>query len=31
MIDIMLEMGKQTNNQFQLITVDVNSNKFKMV
>ena len=30
MIDILLEMGKQTNNQFQLITVDAISNKFKI-
>ena len=30
MIDILLEMGKQTNNQFKLISVDPNSNKFKI-
>ena len=30
MIDIVLEMGKQTNKQFELISVDPNSNKFKM-
>ena len=29
MIDILLEMGKQTNKQFQLISVDANSTKFK--
>ena len=30
MIDTLLEMGKQTNKQFQLISVDPNSNKFKI-
>ena len=30
MIDILLEMGRQTNKQFQLISVDANSNKFKI-
>ena len=30
MIAILIEMGKQTNNQFQLISVDANSNKFKI-
>ena len=30
MIAILTEMGKQTNNQFQLISVDANSNKFKI-
>ena len=30
MIDILLLMGKQTNKQFQLISVDPNSNKFKI-
>ena len=30
MIDILLEMGKQTNKQFQLISVDANSNKIKI-
>ena len=30
MIEILLEMGKQTNKQFQLISVDANSNKFKI-
>ena len=30
MIDILLEMGKQTNIQFQLISVDANSNEFKI-
>ena len=30
MIDILLEMGKQTNKQFQLISVDANSIKFKI-
>ena len=30
MIDILFEMGKQTNNHFQLITVDANSNKLKI-
>ena len=30
MIDILLEMGKQTNKQFELISVDPNSNKFKI-
>ena len=30
MIDILLEMGKQTNKQFQLISVDTNSSKFKI-
>ena len=30
MIDILLEMSKQTNNQFQLISVDAISNKFKI-
>ena len=29
MIDILLEMGKQTNIQFQLISVDPNSNKLE--
>ena len=29
MIDILLEMGKQTNKQFQLISVDKNSNNLK--
>ena len=27
MIAILIEMGKQTNNQFQLISVDANPNK----
>ena len=30
MIAILIEMGRQTNNQFQLISVDANSNKFKI-
>ena len=30
LIDILLEVGKQTNKQFQLISVDANSNKFKI-
>ena len=30
MIAILIEMGKQINNQFQLISVDANSNKFKI-
>ena len=30
MIAILIEMGKQTNKQFQLISVDANSNKFKI-
>ena len=30
MIAILIEMGKQTNKQFELISVDPNSNKFKM-
>ena len=30
MIAILIEMGKQTNNQFQLISVDANSNNFKI-
>ena len=30
MIDTLLEMGKQTNKQFQLLSVDPNSNKFKI-
>ena len=30
MIDILLLMGKQTNKQFRLISVDPNSNKFKI-
>ena len=30
MIDILLLKGKQTNKQFQLISVDPNSNKFKI-
>ena len=30
MIDILLKMCKQTNKQFQLISVDANSNKFKI-
>ena len=30
MIDILLEMVKQTNKQFQLISVDANSKKFKI-
>ena len=30
MIDILLPMGKQTNKQFQLISIDPNSNKFKL-
>ena len=30
MIEILLLMGKQTNKQFQLISVDPNSNKFKI-
>ena len=30
MIDILLKMGKQTNKQFQLISVDAKSNKFKI-
>ena len=30
MIDILLLMGKQTNKQFELISVDPNSNKFKI-
>ena len=30
MIAILIEMVKQTNNQFQLISVDANSNKFKL-
>ena len=30
MIDILLEMGKQTNKQFQLKSVDAKSNKFKI-
>ena len=30
MIDILVEMGKQTNKQFQSISVDANSNKFKI-
>ena len=30
MIAILIEMGKQTNNQFQLISVDANSNTFKI-
>ena len=29
-IDILLLMGKQTNKQFQLLSVDPNSNKFKI-
>ena len=29
-IAILIEMGKQTNNQFQLISVDANSNTFKI-
>ena len=28
MIDTLLEMGKQTNKQFQLISIDPKSNKF---
>ena len=31
MIDILLLMGKQTNKQFQLISVDPNSNKFQTI
>ena len=30
MIDILLLMGKQTNQQFELISVDSNSNKLKI-
>ena len=30
MIDILIEVGKQTNKQFQLISVDANSNQFKI-
>ena len=30
MIEVLLLMGKQTNKQFQLISVDPNSNKFKI-
>ena len=30
MIDIFLKLGKQTNKQFKLISVDPNSNKFKV-
>ena len=30
MIDILLLMGKKTNKQFELISVDPNSNKFKV-
>ena len=30
MIDILLQMGKQTNKKFKLISVDANSNKFKI-
>ena len=30
MIAILIKMGKQTNNQFQFISVDANSNKFKI-
>ena len=30
MIDFLLEMGEQTNKQFELISVDPNSNKFKI-
>ena len=30
MIDILFEMGKQSNKQFQLISVDANSNTFKI-
>ena len=30
MIAILIEMGKQTNNPFQLTSVDANSNKFKI-
>ena len=30
MIDSLLEMGKQTNQKFQLISVDPNSNKFEI-
>ena len=30
MIDTLLEMGQQTNKKFQLISVDPNSNKFKI-
>ena len=30
MIDILLEMGKQTNKQFELIAVETNSNAFKI-
>ena len=30
MIDILLEMGRQTNKQFQFISVDANSNEFKI-
>ena len=30
MIAILIEMGKQTNKQFELISVDPNSNKFKI-
>ena len=31
LIDILLLMGKQTNKQFELISVDPNSNKFKII
>ena len=30
MIAILIEMGKQTNKQFELISVDPNSNKIKI-
>ena len=30
MIDILLLMGKQTNKQFELISVDPNSNEFQI-
>ena len=31
MIAILIEMDKQTNKQLQLISVDANSNKFKII
>ena len=30
MVDILIELSKQTNKRFQLISVDPNSNKFKI-
>ena len=30
MIDVLLEMGIQSNTKLQLISVDANSNKFKI-